>query len=141
MGSWVHVAARFDSNNGQVGQVSIFLDGDLAISGGGSRRPGSREEFSVSFLFELVTMLLHELCTRGVGLGSHSPPPIIGIFFRLCFLSLRSSRFFVKSCGVFFAFACWGFWRVFHHAFLFLCFLVSLLCTLSCIINPKSKTV
>lgn len=51
MGRWVHVAARLDGTNGQ---VSIFMDGDIVELYGepeeGSRRPGSREDFSVSFL-------------------------------------------------------------------------------------------
>ena len=54
MGRWVHVAARVD---GAQGQVSIFMDGDIVELDGtlgdfeeGSRRPGSREDFSVSSL-------------------------------------------------------------------------------------------
>eukprot|EP00752_Nemacystus_decipiens_P015936 g14242.t1 len=51
VGRWVHVAARID---GAQGQVSILMDGDvvelegtLGESEEGSRRPGSREDFSI----------------------------------------------------------------------------------------------
>ncbi|CAM9566441.1 unnamed protein product [Pylaiella littoralis] len=44
VGRWVHVAARIDSGSNQ---VSIFMDGELLKSAEGSRRPGSREEFSM----------------------------------------------------------------------------------------------
>lgn len=43
-GVWVHVAARFRHDN-----VTIFLRGQEAMSTKGNRRPGSREEFAVSF--------------------------------------------------------------------------------------------
>lgn len=53
VGQWVHVAARFDSEGDEGGKVSVFMDGNIVASQAGSRRPGSREEFAVSFFFFL----------------------------------------------------------------------------------------
>ena len=46
VGTWVHVAARFEGHD-----VATFIGGKLVASTEGSRRPGSREEFTVSMFF------------------------------------------------------------------------------------------
>lgn len=101
VGRWVHVAARIDGTNGQ---VSIFMDGVVAqLEGGpgesqeGSRRPGSREDFAVSFLVDYCVI-------RSINC-EHEGVRVLAVASGFYWYGSVSAPSFCLYC----VFWCWGF--------------------------------